>query len=248
MPDVISHRLQGIVSPVKHKISYIIPAEKKPRIKKVKFSHDDHDLTDDPVQLNIPLSTHWENNSCAYDTIVTILFNIWHEDAISETESWHELQSELLDSLTQGFHKHEDIQVASASVRTFTLEQIRDFIRRHLARVSTEFTFGSYASVHSITEKLLETSEPVTTSDLYCPNNHVINRNLSSTSNCEIIIVGGPSLQACVDNFTFETATRCSTCDTYFSRVTTFIQTPPLLAFNLGNNAPFLDPVLWISC
>ena len=64
-PDVISHRLQGIVSPVKHKISYIIPAEKKPRIKKVKFSHDDHDLTDDPVQLNIPLGTHWENNSCA---------------------------------------------------------------------------------------------------------------------------------------------------------------------------------------
>ena len=51
-----------------------------------------------------------------------------------------------------------------------------------------------------------------------------------------------------MDDFSVETASRCSTCNTYLSRVTTFIQTPPLLAFDLGNDAPFLDPVLWISC
>ena len=248
-PDVVS-RLQGIVSPVKRKMSDsdIVPAVKKPRIKKIKFRH----LTDDPsnhdIRLNIPLGTRWQNNSCAYDAVITLLFNIWRENVISETDSWGELQCELLDSLTQSFHKHEDVQVASASVRVFTLEQIRDFIRRRLARVSEEFTFGRYASVHSLTEHLLKTCEPVTTSVLCCPNNHDINRNPSSTSNCEIIINGGPSLQACVDNFTFETATRCSTCNTYLSRVTTFIQTPPLLAFDLGNDPPFLDPVLWISC
>jgi hypothetical protein len=46
-PDVISGS-QGIVSPVKHKISYIVPAEKKQRIKKIKFNHlTDHD--DQPI-------------------------------------------------------------------------------------------------------------------------------------------------------------------------------------------------------
>ena len=127
-PDVVS-RLQGIVSPAKRKLSYIdiVPAV-KPRIKKIKFVHLPNDPSTKPIQLKAPLGTRWQNNSCAYDAVITLLFNIWHEDAISETDSWGELQCELLDSFTQGFHKHEDIQVASASVRTFTLEQIRDFI------------------------------------------------------------------------------------------------------------------------
>jgi hypothetical protein len=253
-PDIIS-RSQGIVSPVKRKISYIVPgpAEKKPRIKRIKFDHliDDPLSTSKPIRLNIPLGTQWQNNSCAYDAVITILFNIWREDAISETDSWHELHCELLDSLTQGFHKHEDIEVASdVSVHSFSLEHIRDFIRRRLARFSAEFTFGRYASVHSVAEQLLKTCEPVTTSNLSCPNSHVINRNPSPTSNCEIIIFGGTSLQAIVDNFAVETAAKCSTCNMYLSRVTTFVQTPPLLAFDLGNtgNVPLLDPILWISC
>jgi hypothetical protein len=28
-------------------------------------------------QVNIPLGTQWANNSCAYDSAITILFNIW---------------------------------------------------------------------------------------------------------------------------------------------------------------------------
>ena len=245
-PDIISGS-QGIVSPVKRKISYILPAEKKPRIKKIKFDHLS-DLTAKPIRLNIPLGTRWQNNSCAYDAVITILFNIWREDAISETDSWHELHCELLNSLTQHFHKHGDVEVASASVQSFSLERIRDFIRRRLARFSAEFTFGRYASVHSVAEQLLKTSEPVTTSSLSCPDGHVIDQNPSPTSNCEIIIFGGPSLQAILDNFSVETAAKCSTCNTYLSRVTKFIQAPPLLAFDLGTgNVPFLDPVLWIS-
>jgi hypothetical protein len=90
-PDAVN-TLQGIVSPVKRKLSYIVPAVKKPKIKKIKFSH----LPDDPsepghIPLNIPLGTRWQNNSCAYDAVITILFNIWRGDAISETESWAEL-------------------------------------------------------------------------------------------------------------------------------------------------------------
>ena len=50
-PDIIS-KSQHIVSPVKRKISYIVPAEKKPRVKKIKFDH----LTDDPSKPSIRLN------------------------------------------------------------------------------------------------------------------------------------------------------------------------------------------------
>ena len=38
------------------------------------------------IQMNVPIGTQWQNNSCAYDAVITILFNIWHDnpDATSE--------------------------------------------------------------------------------------------------------------------------------------------------------------------
>ena len=114
-PDAVN-TLEGTVSLVKRKLSDIVSDVKKPRTKKVKFSHLPDDPSE-PIRLNIPLGTRWQNNSCAYDAVITLLFNIWRGDAISETESWGELQSGLLNFLTQSFCRHEEIQTAaSASV------------------------------------------------------------------------------------------------------------------------------------
>jgi hypothetical protein len=57
------------------------------------------------------------------------------------------------------------------------------------------------------------------------------------------------SLQACMDNFTLQLASRCATCDSYLMRRTTFIKTPPLLAFDISNGSTLtLDLVVWILC
>ena len=73
-----------------------------------------------------------------------------------------------------------------------------------------------------------------------CPNRHVVNiqRSQTSTSSCEIIVFAQPepgsSLQHCIDNFTHSTASRCLTCDMCLLRITSFVQTPPVIIFDLG--------------
>jgi hypothetical protein len=58
---------------LKRKTSYVILADKRPQMKKLKFKHLASDLSD-AVQLNVPLGTQWQNNSSAYDAVVTVLF------------------------------------------------------------------------------------------------------------------------------------------------------------------------------
>ena len=68
----------------------------------------------------------------------------------------------------------------------------------------------------------------------------------------QILIIHGSmesSLQVCMDNFTLELVSKCANCNTYLIKCTTFVQTPPLLAFDLSNGSRLtLDPVVWILC
>ena len=52
-----------------------------------------------------------------------------------------------------------------------------------------------------------------------------------------------------MDNFSHQLASRCVTCNIHLTRCTTFVRTPPLLAFDISNVSTLsLDPVLWILC
>ncbi|KAF8225484.1 hypothetical protein L208DRAFT_1306173 [Tricholoma matsutake] len=73
------------------------------------------------VHALVPIGTQWQNNSCAYDAICTILFNVWLDDPQTVSHSWHEMRSDLLDSLLVSFNSHVSVRGASA---TYSLEQI----------------------------------------------------------------------------------------------------------------------------
>ena len=175
---------------------------------------------------------------------------MWQENPESTSELWQGLQSELLDSLTASFENHKSFQVDCTTSHCFSLEQIRDFMRCCLFRISAEFTFGRYASIYSIAECLFRTCQPVTMSDLVCPNKHDVDRNRSPTANCEMIVFRRPSmsLQACMDDFMVCVSFKCSTCDACLFRKTSFVQTPPMLIFDLGTSVPSLSPELSITC
>ena len=74
-------------------------------VKKLKSSHDAVLYANNHLspKVLVPTGTQWEQNSCAYDAICTVLFNIWHEDPAGTTLSWHQLHNNLLDSLTTSF-------------------------------------------------------------------------------------------------------------------------------------------------
>ena len=95
------------ISGLKRKRVYIVPTNKKQSIKKIKFCHNVATTSESaPVQLDIPLGTQWQNNSCAYDAIITILFNMW-SDPNPATTSLEDTQCVMFDALIKSFHTHE---------------------------------------------------------------------------------------------------------------------------------------------
>ena len=242
-----------IISELKRKRIDVPSKVKQMTSKKVKFCHRATDLSA-PVRLNVPLGTQWQNNSCAYDAIITILFNMWNDPIPeSSTISFEDTHCIMFNALIQSFHTHESASQVESGSPTFSLEEIRDCFRRRLARLSQEFTFGSYTSIQSILEYLFRAEELVTTSEIFCPEGHCeIGRNSqSSTSNYQIIILGVAqiALQACMDNFSLELASKCMTCDTLLMKHTSFVQSPPLLVFDLSNGLVVsIEPILWILC
>ena len=189
MPGSESNGSTHVMSELKRKRIYVVsPYSPKGKqmsknLKKVKFCIHATNLSA-PIQIDVPLGTQWQNNSCAYDAIIIILFNMWYDsNPVSATISFEDTQCVMFNALIQSFHTHESGQqvesgnsASGSSTRTlslnFSLEEIRDYFRRRLARSSPEFTFGSYTSVQSIAEYLFHAEDIVTTSNVLCPEGH----------------------------------------------------------------------------
>ena len=156
--------------------------------KRLKISHDTASFTNThlPPKVLVPVGTQWENNSCAYDAVCTVLFNVWCEDPVKTTLSWNELDNDLLNSLTTAFESHVDILTESTSG---SLERIRDEFRHRLAMLDNEFTFGIYASVHAITNQLLVSQELVMRSVRRCRQNHAMDDDERFLNSCEIMTI-----------------------------------------------------------
>lgn len=123
-------------------------------------------------------------------------------------------------------------------------------MRRHLARISDLFMFGRYASVHCVLERLLQSTDPITISEFFCPQGHRIDKRPLESSNCEIstCVRPGMTLQASIDDWTISVGSRCPTCSINLSRRTGFVLSPPLLAFELDHTLPTWDQSLHIAC
>jgi hypothetical protein len=52
-----------------------------------------------------------------------------------------------------------------------------------------------------------------------------------------------------MDDFSHELASKCMTCDTHLMKRTIFVQTPPILAFDISNGLVLsINSILWILC
>jgi hypothetical protein len=201
------------------------------------------------LQRFIPIGTQWRQNSCAYDAVCTVLFNVWREAPDATSVLWHELHNDLLDSLTTDFNSHTSVAGRSSS-NLNSLEQIRDSMRRRFARLSGDFPFGQYASVHAIMDRLLTSSVPILTSSRYCRNGHAVCREESTVSSCEIMTPNVPedcTIQQYFDDFAVPLSSFCPEygCDMF--RQFSFTCHPPLLAIELWQGLAAFDPVLHID-
>lgn len=153
------------------------------------------------------LGTRWENNSCAYDAVLTILFNTWHQNPVYlNTTIWQQMGNTELNMLVTGFNQLLYISQPS-------LETIREDMRYHFANLSsTMFCFGHYTSVHIIFLTLLKSTMPITATTRWCTNaNHAVFHE-SMVSNSMITVSASlqpQSLQNIMNHFQELVPSRC---------------------------------------
>jgi hypothetical protein len=181
----------------------------------------------------IPEGTQWSNNSCAYDAIVTILFNIWREEALTNNATWSDIGNSLMTGLVHGFNNH--INGSLSGQHWQSLEDVREQMQRGMIYISAEFQFGLFTSIPSVLRLVLQHGQTITSCVRRCAVSTHPSIQEGSNKTCLITPLSytGQSLQQHLDNFQHELMSRCRVCNERQMRVTTFHHLPPLLAFDL---------------
>jgi len=196
-----------------------------------------------------PIGTQWQNNSCAYDAVCPILFNIWHDEPGEVSQAWSELENDLLDSLTTSFGSHVSMRSTPPS---YSLEQIRDYLGRRMARMSDQFTYGQYTGVHAVVGQLLAANKAIMVSRRNCRAGHELH-NISDervSDSCQILTthaLPGRTLQQCMNDFVLPLSAKCPTCHENLHRLSSFVWHPPLLEIDLQEGMSAFDPDLTIE-
>lgn len=194
------------------------------------------------AQHIVPTGSQWRSNSCAYDAVLSLLFNLWSEDVSTFSDAFADLNAEFLGLLSDSFKHH-----LSGS---YSLEEVRDFMRRKLCRKDPlHFAFGCDTSVHSILNEFLSSMNVITASQRHCMNGHPVDPRLDSNRNCQLIpppeASDGP-LQAYFDNFCVVSSASCSTCGSQLHRQFEFLSSPPILALDVSRCGLLLDHLLLV--
>ena len=114
-------------------------------------------------EMHAPLGLQWDgqNYSCSYDSLFTILFNIWQDDPLTWTGIFRNINSRL-GTLAAGFEKVLNHNAA--------FEDIRNRIRYELNKSdSVRFPYGSHgASVSNLAMAMFKSNRILATSQCMC--------------------------------------------------------------------------------
>ncbi len=118
----------------------------------------------------------WSNNSCAYDALLSILYNTWNQDVAFWTAGFERFNGEWLKPLSDLFSQHQGGEIS--------LEEARDKLRRSLARrYPARLRFGEFTYMSDLLDCLFTMEDTVRTNVLECPEGHnIVNTGLNNNS------------------------------------------------------------------
>ena len=117
-------------------------------------------ISDISVSTDLLEGTQWSNNSCAYDAIITVLFNTWKEHPQRNNTTWADVNNNLMSGLIHGFNNYTN-GFSHTQLRQ-SLEGVREQMQRALILISPEFQFGIFTSIPSILQLVLKHEHMVT--------------------------------------------------------------------------------------
>ncbi|TFK59089.1 hypothetical protein BDN72DRAFT_781231 [Pluteus cervinus] len=170
--------------------------------------------------------TIWDDNSCAYDAVITILYNLWLNNPIYWSSAFTNIGSHIILFLDVNFH-----EVLNNSL---TLDSVRDGFRELLClSYRLHFRFGQFTSVDQILLYTLASHYNVLSSSTSCPHLHVVNGPEAPIKNCYVSIAGVAGnnipLISILNNCTTECVNECGACGYQLIRTYKLITAPPIL-------------------
>jgi hypothetical protein len=200
---------------------------KKPRYN---ITADDQLEVDNTIQYLRPIGMKWSENSCAYDSVFMILFNIWRRDHRRWNVAFDQLGNEFCNLLAQEFERYSRMETS--------LEAGRDVVRRELGKANRLLRFGEYTSIEQVCQTICTTSEIIYEVYYQCPSRHM---HLYSQDNSVFISVS--------NNFAYRSTSQwmeinswvgtniCQTlaCGLRVRIETKFSIAPPLLALEFSH-------------
>lgn len=186
-----------------------------------------------------PLGTQWQDNSCAYDAVITVLYEAWKGRPVpgNRLVEFADLNAAYLGTMARLFEQR-------GLRNDMPLERIRDVIRSQLRdEDSLTFPYGQYTSVHSVLDNILSTIYPVLTSIVKCSMGHAVNRAVAQIKSAHILLLERDrrSVQDHVRNLSMPSGSRCRTCSRSLLCTLSFVNAPVFLAFDVSNVTPSVD-------
>ncbi len=243
LPLTLSFSSTIVLSP-KRKITPMKPPTKQkgctsdlPQISEKKQYITGQDRDSNYYDMHIePMGCKWHNNSCAYDSIIFVLYNVWRADPDYLTEHYSSLNNEWLGLFTQSFQSYAQHQ--------YSLEEVREFIRRHMNTAFPNlFVFGCNTSVEAIVSKIFTGSDKFNESYYKCSNNH--KSTYVASYNCAFAPGGtGRAQWSTIQDYLNISAARalqnaCAVCNAPVVKYDTFLYAPVLIVILVsGSTTP----------
>jgi len=187
----------------------------------------------------VPVGMKWSQNSCAYDSIFSILFSIWCNDKRAWNVSFTSLGNRFLVLLVDHFVKYDRKEIG--------LEHARDVVRRELAEFSSNLAFGSYTSLERVFDAIFSTDQAVYTTNFSCASSHT-HRYSQNHIVCFNNVHNEAGSTAQWMQLNAEEGTNlCQTCSQPVTIQKTFNNLPPLIALEFSGADMTIDDVVRIK-
>ena len=156
-----------------------------------------------------PYGFSWTENSCAYDSVLSILHSIWNKDSMKWNDVFRNMNNMIMGPLLNNF--------TACKIGLITLNSCRDNLCFTLQQLSPEnIAWGEYTSVTKLLDYMLETpGKCALERTIHCYNEHVEDDVL--LMNTSGLIAAGaqrqPSVQSWMTNFREDIVQKCNICE-----------------------------------
>ncbi|KAL4262377.1 ATP-dependent DNA helicase [Pleurotus pulmonarius] len=180
-----------------------------------------------PSPDNPPTGILWNANSCAYDSVIVILYNAWR---FHFGRNMGLCDNPIMGNIVSLFRRVDEGKCDLSLVRHKLMVWLNEL-------QPNQFVPGRFASEIDIVLLLLKSVHTVVESRMVCPQGHVVATSRNAAKHDSLFFSVAQNIQSTQDIIpkpSQQTKSRCA-CNSNLLHKHTFLNKPPFVAFDLGS-------------